>query len=133
MCVPVCMCMCVRVCACMHTCMYRLVCVLRYICRHVCYITLCNLLQERDLERVNIISGDESKKAKIRSRIESLQGHRTEVQRQKQTVNEYLYSNNESVGRVQAEINRECEKIQGELGNLLCQVCGFDVIVLVTI
>ncbi len=70
-------------------------------------------MQERDLDRINTISGDDSKRAKIKARIESLQSHRTEVQREKQTVNEYLYSNNESVGRVQAEINRECEKTAG--------------------
>ncbi len=73
-------------------------------------------LQERDLGRINIISGDECKRAKIQGRIESLQIHRTDVQREKQTVNEYLYSNNESVGRVQAEINRECEKTVGGCG-----------------
>lgn len=83
----------------------------------------CTRLQERDLDRINTISGDDSKRAKIKARIESLQSHRTEVQREKQTVNEYLYSNNESVGRVQAEINRECEKTAGEWCTVTSTVC----------
>jgi len=73
------------------------------------------VLQERDLARIHIVSGDDGKEGKIRARIESLQNHQTDVQREKQTVNEYLYSNNESVGRVLAEITRECDKANGEL------------------
>ena len=35
------------------------------------------------------------------------------IQRQKQTVNEYLFSNNEMVGRVQKEVNNVCKEHQG--------------------
>ena len=76
------------------------------------------------MTRVETISGDESRKAKIMARVESLHDHVTDIQREKQTVNEYLFSNNESVGRVQAEINRECDKSSGMCVSLcICRVC----------
>ncbi len=45
-----------------------------------------------------------------------------DIQRQKQTVNEYLFSNNESVGRIQGEINGACREGRGGEG------CGLSVV-----
>ena len=47
-------------------------------------------------------------------RLETLRHHVTEIQRQKQTVHEYLFSNNESIGRIQAEVNMACNSNTGE-------------------
>lgn len=54
------------------------------------------------------MSANEVKKAKISSRIEHLKKHVEEVHRQKEALNDRLCANNESVGRVQAEINAAC-------------------------
>ena len=53
-------------------------------------------------------SANEAKKAKISSRIEHLKRHIEEVHNQKEALNERLCANNESIGRVQAEINAAC-------------------------
>ena len=60
-----------------------------------------------------MLSANELKKAKIKGRLEALRRHVTDIQRQKQTVNEYLYSNNESVSRIQGEINAACRVEHG--------------------
>lgn len=69
--------------------------------------------KERDLNRINMLSANEMKKGKIKLRLESLRHHVIEIQRQKQTVNEYLYSNSESVGRVQSVVNAACREETG--------------------
>jgi len=46
--------------------------------------------------------------------LETLRHHVIEIQRQKQTVHEYLFSNNESIGRIQAEVNMACNSNAGE-------------------
>ena len=60
-----------------------------------------------------MLSANEVKKAKMQSRLEALKIHVGEIQRQKQTVNEYLFSNNESVGRVQGVVNAACRAENG--------------------
>lgn len=70
-------------------------------------------LQERDLSRIDTLSANEAKRTKIKVRLEALRRHVSDVQRQKQTVNEYLYSNNESVGRVQGVVNAACRAETG--------------------
>ena len=55
----------------------------------------------------------------VNSRLETLRHHMTEIQRQKQTVHEYLYSNNESIGRIQAEINTSCNNSSGRCAGVL--------------
>ena len=82
-----------------------------YIC-HV-YVCVCVLAQERDLQRIEVLSCNEAKKVKVQCRLESLQQHVTEIQRQKQTISEYLSSNNESVGRVQGAVNAACRADNG--------------------
>ena len=69
--------------------------------------------QERDLNRIELLSANEMKSSKIHARLEALRQHVTDIQRQKQTVNEYLYSNNESVGRVQGVVNAACREEKG--------------------
>ena len=69
---------------------------------------LSTWLQERDIQRIDTLSANEAKKAKISSRIEHLRRHMDEVQSQKEALNERLCANNESIGRVQAEINTAC-------------------------
>ena len=64
--------------------------------------------QERDIQRIDTMSANEVKKAKISSRIKHLKKHVEEVHRQKEALNDRLCANNESVGRVQAEINAAC-------------------------
>lgn len=76
------------------------------------------MLQERDLTRIDLSSGSDVKKAKVHTRLEALRRYVLEVQRQKQTVNEYLYSNNESVGRIQGEVNAACRLETG--GTYMC-------------
>lgn len=70
-------------------------------------------VQERDLNRIDLLSANKMKTSKIHARLEALQQHVMDIQRQKQTVNEYLYSNNESVGRVQGVVNAACRAEKG--------------------
>lgn len=55
-----------------------------------------------------MLTANEVKKSKMTTRLDALRGHVVDIQRQKQTVSEYLYSNNESVGRVQGVVNAAC-------------------------
>ena len=72
-----------------------------------CFLNIV-IIQERDILRIDTLSANESKKAKIVSRIEHLRKHVEEVQNQKESLNERLCANNESIGRVQGEINTIC-------------------------
>ena len=63
-----------------------------------------------------MLSANEVKKVKMTARLDALRRHVLEIQRQKQTVNEYLYSNNESVGRVQGVVNAACRAETGGKG-----------------
>ncbi len=74
---------------------------------------LCACVQERDLTRIELLWSSDVKKGKIKSRICALKAHLTDIQRQKQTVNEYLFSNNETVGRVLKEVNTICKDHPG--------------------
>jgi len=67
-------------------------------------------VKERDLTRIELLWSSDVKRTKITSRICALKAHLTDIQRQKQTVNEYLFSNNESVGRVQKEVSSICKE-----------------------
>ena len=90
------------------------------VCRKVSTISLVDVvvylfvfcLQERDLQRIDLLGANATKKPRIRSRLEALRHHLEDIQREKQTVNEYLFSNNESVGRIQGEINAACRDNQ---------------------
>ena len=75
-------------------------------------------VQERDLNRIDMLSANEVKKSKMKARLEAMRRHVMDIQRQKQTVNEYLYSNNESVGRVQGVVNAACRVDAG--GEIIC-------------
>ena len=66
------------------------------------------MFQERDIVRIDTTSANETKKAKIHSRIDHLRKHVDEVHGQKEALNERLCANNEAIGRVQAEINTAC-------------------------
>ena len=76
-------------------------------------IDLYVFIQERDLSRIDLLWSSDVKKGKITSRICALKAHLTDIHRQKQTVNEYLFSNNETVGRVLKEVNTICKDHQG--------------------
>ena len=67
-----------------------------------------------------MLSANEVKKSKLQARLEAMRRHVEDIQRQKQTVNEYLYSNNESVGRVQGVVNAACRAEAGGKG-IQCQ------------
>ena len=53
----------------------------------------------------------------ISSRLDSLHQHVAEVQKQKQTVHEHLFANNESIGRIQGEVNASVTSNSGEIVN----------------
>jgi hypothetical protein len=60
--------------------------------------------KERDLHRIDTLTGNEVKKAKLAAKVSALQQQIVETERQKQMVHEYLFSNNEAVTRVQKEV-----------------------------
>ena len=64
------------------------------------------------MNRTEMLWSSEGKRSKMATRLSALRGHLVDIQRQKQTVSEYLYSNSESVGRVQEEVNMACQEEQ---------------------
>lgn len=61
--------------------------------------------KERDLQRVELLTGNDDKIAKIKCKIEYLHGHLKNVKERKTEIHQGLSQNNEQIGRVQSEIS----------------------------
>ncbi|CAI8056098.1 Kinesin-like protein KIF18A [Geodia barretti] len=69
--------------------------------------------KERDLHRIDTLTGNDAKKAKLAAKVSELQRQIVDVERQKQMIHEYLFSNNEAVSRVQREVTRSASDSAG--------------------